>query len=58
MYMYISCVLIFTRVSSECILLQCAVQLLEFKADLHKQNKNGANALYFACRLVYTPSSD
>jgi ankyrin repeat protein len=39
---------------SDLLLLQCAVQLLEYKADLHKQNKNGANALYFACRSVYT----
>ena len=37
-------------------LLQCAVQLLEYKADLHKQNKNGANALYFACRSAWIVS--
>ena len=36
--------------------MQCVVQLLEYKADLHRQNKQGANALYFACKSVHQGS--
>lgn len=30
--------------------MQCAVELLNNNADIHKTNSNGGNALYFACR--------